>query len=127
MSPREPVPIRWMDSASEDMSHIADYLLDEGLSFDTVEDYVKRIYDAPKHLATLPGAGKPGRMPNTREWLVKIRPMLSFTPCEEIKYEFCALCTVAASFLNNSYKILLTSQGGTALCSVTLFRGVSLA
>lgn len=74
MSPREPLPIRWVDSASEDMDNLADYLLEEGLSFDAVEDYVKRIYDAPKHLATLPGAGKPGRMPNTREWLVKDTP-----------------------------------------------------
>lgn len=74
MSPREPLPIRWVDSASEDMDNLADYLLEEGLSFDAVEDYVKRIYDAPEHLATLPGAGKPGRMPNTREWLVKDTP-----------------------------------------------------
>lgn len=44
MSPREPLPIRWMDSASEDMDNLADYLLEEGLSFEAVEDYVKRIY-----------------------------------------------------------------------------------
>lgn len=71
MSPRKPLPIRWMDSASEDMDALADYLLGAGLSFDDVETYVKRIYNAPEHLATLPGAGKPGRMPHTREWLVK--------------------------------------------------------
>jgi plasmid stabilization system protein ParE len=56
------------------MDGIADYLLGEGLAFDAVEDYVKRIYNAPHHLATLPGAGKPGRVPSTREWLVKDTP-----------------------------------------------------
>ena len=46
----------------------------QGLAFDAVEDYVKRIYNAPHHLATLPGTGKPGRVSNTREWLVKDTP-----------------------------------------------------
>jgi plasmid stabilization system protein ParE len=56
------------------MDNIADYLLGEGLPLDAVEDYVKRVYNAPKHLAVFPSAGKPGRMPNTREWLVKDTP-----------------------------------------------------
>ena len=63
-----------MDSAAKDMDSIADYLLGEGLSFDSVEEYVRRIYKAPEQLAALPGAGKPGRMPKTREWLVKGTP-----------------------------------------------------
>lgn len=74
MSPRNPLPIEWTESASEDMDGIADYLLGESLPFDTVEDYVKRIYNAPEHLTTLPGAGKPGRVFNSREWLVKDTP-----------------------------------------------------
>lgn len=74
MPPRAPLPIRWMDSASEDMDALADDLLGEGLFFDSVEDYVKRIYNAPNHPATLPGVGKPGRMPNTGEWLAKDTP-----------------------------------------------------
>lgn len=74
MSPRNLLPIEWTESASEDLDGIADYLLGESLPFDAVEDYVKRIYKAPEHLATLPGAGKPGRVPNTREWLVKDTP-----------------------------------------------------
>ncbi len=74
MSPRNPLPIEWTISASEDMDGIADYLLGENLPFDAGEDYVKRIYNAPEHLTTLPGAGKPGRVPNTREWLVKDTP-----------------------------------------------------
>lgn len=74
MSPRNPLPIEWTETASEDLEGIADYLLGERLPFDTVEDYVKRIYTAPQHLATLPGAGKPGRVPDTREWLVQDTP-----------------------------------------------------
>ena len=74
MSPRSPLPFEWTESAGEDIEGIADYLLGESLAFEAVEDYVKRIYKAPEHLATLPGAGKPGRVPNTREWLVKGTP-----------------------------------------------------
>jgi plasmid stabilization system protein ParE len=64
----------WTESAWEDLEGIAEYLLGEGLPFDMVEDYIKRIYKAPEHFAALPGAGKPGRMPTTREWLVKDTP-----------------------------------------------------
>ena len=56
------------------MDGITDYLLGETMAFDAVEEYVRRIFKAPEYLATLPGAGKPGRMPNTREWLVKGTP-----------------------------------------------------
>lgn len=74
MSPRSPLSLEWTESAGEDIEGIADYLLDESLAFEAVEDYVKRIYKAPEHLAALPGAGKPGRVPNTKEWLVKDTP-----------------------------------------------------
>ena len=74
MSARNPLPIKWTESAWEDLDGISDYLLSEGVAFEYVEDYVKRIFKAPEHLATLPGAGKPGRVPNTREWLVKDTP-----------------------------------------------------
>lgn len=74
MSPRKPLPIKWTESAWEDLDGISDYLLGEGVPFEAVEEYVKRIFKAPERLATLPGAGKPGRMPDTREWLVKDTP-----------------------------------------------------
>jgi len=74
MSPRKPLPIRWTESAWEDLDGIADYLLAEGMAFDAVAESVKRIFKAPEYLATLPGAGKPGRMSNTREWLIKNTP-----------------------------------------------------
>ena len=74
MSPRSTLTIQWTEAAAKGMDGIADYLLGECLTFDAVEDYVKRIYNAPRHLATLPGAGKPGRVPNTREWLIKDAP-----------------------------------------------------
>ena len=74
MSARSPLPIKWTESAWEDLDGISDYLVSEGVAFEDVEDYVKRIFKAPEHLSTLPGAGKPGRVPNTREWLVKDTP-----------------------------------------------------
>ena len=74
MSPNKPLPIRWTASAWGDLDGIADYPLAENVAFEAVEEYVNRIFKAPEHLATLPGAGKPGRMPNTREWIVKNTP-----------------------------------------------------
>ena len=74
MSEREPLLIEWTERAVADMHGIADYLLEKGIALGDVEEYVKRIYKAPVPLATLPGAGKPGRMPTTREWLVKDTP-----------------------------------------------------
>lgn len=74
MPPRNPLTIQWTASAWADLDGIADYLLSEAMAFADVEEYVKRIYNAPVHLAAFPGAGKPGRMPGTREWLVKDTP-----------------------------------------------------
>ena len=74
MSPRKPLPFEWTEPAAQDIEGIADYLLGKSLPFEAVEDYVQRIYKAPEHLSTLPGAGKSGRVPNTREWLVKDTP-----------------------------------------------------
>lgn len=72
MSPRN--PLEWTEHAAEDLEGIVDYLFGETLPFDAVEGYVQRIYKAPEHLAALPGAGKPGRVQGTREWLVKDTP-----------------------------------------------------
>lgn len=70
MSPRNPLLIRWTESVWADVDGITDYLLAEGMAFVDVERFVQRIFAAPIHLATLPGAGKPGREPETREWRV---------------------------------------------------------
>lgn len=74
MSPRNPLPIEWTENTWEDLNGIADYLLGEDVAFEAVEEYVKRIFQAPEHLATLPGAGKPGRVQGAREWRVKNTP-----------------------------------------------------
>ncbi|GKG92476.1 hypothetical protein CE91St38_04840 [Desulfovibrionaceae bacterium] len=74
MSARNLLPIEWTESSWEDLDGITDYLLGEAVPFEDVDAYVKRIFKAPEHLSTLPGAGKPGRMPDTREWLVKDTP-----------------------------------------------------
>ena len=74
MSLRKPLLIQWTQNAWQDLDGIVDYLLAENEAFEDVEKYIKRIFTAPEHLATLPGAGKPGRIHNTREWLVKDMP-----------------------------------------------------
>jgi len=74
MSPRKSLPVKWTESAWEDLDGITDYLLAEDVAFEAVEEYVKRIFNAPEHLTMFPGVGKPGRMPNTREWFVKGTP-----------------------------------------------------
>lgn len=74
MSPGKTLPIQWTESSWEDLDGISDYPLAEGVTFEAVEEYVQRIFNAPEHLSTLPGAGKPGRVQGTREWLVKDTP-----------------------------------------------------
>lgn len=74
MSSRNPLPIEWTESSWKDLDGVTDYLRGEGVPFEDVEEYIKRIFKAPEHLSTLPGAGKPGKMPNTREWLVMDTP-----------------------------------------------------
>ncbi len=74
MSLPKPLPLEWTEPAAEDIDGIIDYLLGESMTFEAVEDYVKRIYTAPEALSTLPGAGKPGRMAGTREWMVTGTP-----------------------------------------------------
>jgi toxin ParE1/3/4 len=87
MSPRNPLPIEWTESAWQDLDGITDYLLAEGVAFDAVEEYAKRIFKAPEHLTTLPGAGKPGRMPGTREWLIANTPyaLIYDTPVGKVR------------------------------------------
>ena len=48
--------------------------LPRGEAFELVEDFLNRIFSAPEHLALFPGAGKPGRVPGTREWRVQNTP-----------------------------------------------------
>jgi len=49
---------------------IADYLLAQGVDVETMDNFLKRLFKAPEYLVAFPGAGKPGRVPNTREWRV---------------------------------------------------------
>lgn len=74
MSRAKALCIQWTESAWTDLDTMTDYLFAEGMSFEDVEILVKCIFTAPVALATLPGAGKPGRMPSTREWRVRNSP-----------------------------------------------------
>lgn len=74
MSSDLPLAINWTDLAWEDLDSIADYLFSSGESQDKIDALFNRIMDAPENLATLPGAGKPGRLHLTREWRVKNTP-----------------------------------------------------
>jgi len=53
---------------------IADYLLAQGVDVETVDNFLKHLFNASEYLVVFPGAGKPGRASNTREWRVANTP-----------------------------------------------------
>lgn len=63
--------IEWSEPATGDIDELADYLIAREGDFAIAERVIQRILKAPEHLAALPWAGKPGRLPETREWQVK--------------------------------------------------------
>lgn len=63
--------IEWSEPANGDIDELADYLAAQEGNFAVAEVIIQRILKASEHLASLPWAGKPGRLPETREWQVK--------------------------------------------------------
>lgn len=66
--------IQWTASAWKDLEGITDYMLAQGESFESVDNFLQHIIQAPKYLERFPHAGKPGRMSKTREWRVQNTP-----------------------------------------------------
>jgi plasmid stabilization system protein ParE len=66
--------ILWTETAWHDIDEITAYLFAHGEPFDRVNGIVQRIMKASGYLERFPDAGKPGRMPGTREWRVDHMP-----------------------------------------------------
>jgi len=61
---------RWLSVASADLEHLYDYIAQENPGAATNE--VKKVLDAVEKLAKMPGMGRPGRVPDTRELVVSM-------------------------------------------------------
>jgi toxin ParE1/3/4 len=66
------VRVRWLDQAVEDLKSVRTYTARDNPS--AAVDIAQRIRDAVRILVDYPGAGRPGRVPNTRELVVTGTP-----------------------------------------------------
>jgi toxin ParE1/3/4 len=71
------VRVRWLDRAVEDLKAVRTYIARDSPS--AAAEVAERLRDAVKLLADYPAAGRPGRIPNTRELLSRARPTYSLT------------------------------------------------
>ena len=67
--------VRWTKPAANDLTHIADYT-QEHFGPGQARRAALAIYEAADSLVTLPGRGRLGRKPNTRELIVSGLPFL---------------------------------------------------
>ncbi|CAK7069201.1 MAG: hypothetical protein DELT_01803 [Desulfovibrio sp.] len=63
--------IEWTDPAWDDVDEISNYLIEQEEDFHTAGEMISRILQAPEQLSSLPWSGKPGRVPETREFRVQ--------------------------------------------------------
>jgi toxin ParE1/3/4 len=68
------VTIKWLDQAVEDLKALRRYIARDNSS--AAADVAQRIRDATKLLGDYPAAGRPGRVPGTRELVVAGTPYL---------------------------------------------------
>jgi toxin ParE1/3/4 len=59
---------RWLLIASTDLEHLYDYISQDNPDAATKE--IQKVLDSVEKLAQMPGMGRPGRVPDTRELLV---------------------------------------------------------
>ena len=59
---------RWLLVASTDLEHLYDYISEDNPEAAAKE--VQKVLDAVERLAEMPGLGRPGRVPDTRELVV---------------------------------------------------------
>jgi len=61
--------VRWTKRAADDLTHVCDYTQDH-FGPAQARRAALAIYEAADSLRSLPGRGRPGRKPNTREFLI---------------------------------------------------------
>ena len=66
--------LRWTEEAANDLERIADYLRRHAP--DRAPNLIRRVYDAPSTLLTLPDRGRPGKKDGTRELVLTPLPYL---------------------------------------------------
>jgi len=66
------VRVTWLDRAVEDLKAVRTYIARHSPS--AAAEVAQRLRDAVKLLADYPAAGRPGRVPNTRELVVAGTP-----------------------------------------------------
>lgn len=65
--------VRWLRLALKDMEEILDYL-QARTDTETARSLAQRIWDASQSLTSLPGRGRPGKVPGTRELCMQNMP-----------------------------------------------------
>ncbi|MHC8304701.1 type II toxin-antitoxin system RelE/ParE family toxin [Pseudomonas sp. PB3P13] len=66
--------VEWLRTALKNLDDEATYIAKENPK--AAADFVQAIRDSVEHLARFPAAGREGRLPGTREWLLADRPYL---------------------------------------------------
>ena len=66
--------VEWLRTALKNLDDEAAYIAMENPK--AAADFVQAILDSVGHLARFPAAGREGRLPGTREWVVADRPYL---------------------------------------------------
>ena len=64
--------LRWTEAAAEDLERIADYLF-ESTPLHAAR-IVRAIYDSPRQLLAFPALGRPGKVEDTREFVLTPLP-----------------------------------------------------
>jgi toxin ParE1/3/4 len=68
------VRVTWLDRAVEDLKAVRNYIASDRPS--AAAEVAQRLRDAVKLLADYPAAGRPGRVPHTRELVVAGTPYI---------------------------------------------------
>ena len=71
--------VRWTKPAADDLTYISDYTL-EHFGPAQARRAALAIFDAADSLLTLPGRGRPGRKPNTRELVISALAVRDYLP-----------------------------------------------
>jgi len=68
------IQLRWSKAAAQDLENITDYLLEKTPAH--AARLIRKLYDAPTALKSLPKRGRPGRKKGTRELVIPSVPFI---------------------------------------------------
>jgi len=70
----DPIQVRWTEPATRDLEEISEYIRSDRP--DAAITVAKTLFDAANDLSLLPGRGRIGRLPGTRELVVSGLPYI---------------------------------------------------